>query len=138
MDSTAPDEPASEKTAFEETETDIEQNKKGDIQPTTSAKRKLQDEELLEEVCRNLAPNDLVPNSRNLQVTLSQILAMTEKNEGFVDYIASHRENKDGVQYLVKWIGYIGKTWECEEYVPPEAVRRYYSTIPSKKLKKNQ
>ena len=38
-----------------------------------------------------------------------------------VESVLDHRQNRRGLQYLVKWVGYVDATWEPEKYLKDEA-----------------
>ena len=83
----------------------------------------------LDDQCRQLEPNDIVPNRYNIDVTLSEILRKADENEGYVEYIERHRDTSSGREYLVKWIGFKARTWEQGEYVTEEVKKDYESSI---------
>ena len=95
--------------------------------PAKKIKRKIQHYYKLDDLCNDLDLGDLVPNSGNLNVTLEEVLEKAKVSEGFVDYIMSHKQGSHcQTLYEVKWVGYKDPTWEDEESLTVNALKRYW------------
>ena len=80
----------------------------------------------LEDVCKFLNSDELVPNSSDLEVTLKEVLEKDRRNEGYVEYIKMHQKASDGEErFYVKWIGFKKLSWEKAENIP-ENILAYY------------
>ncbi|XP_066922480.1 uncharacterized protein [Clytia hemisphaerica] len=88
-------------------------------------KRKAAFDDRLEDICRMLDDDDLVPNASDQEVTLKEVKEKDERNEGYVEYIKTHGKVKGGERYFVKWIGFKKLTWEKAEHIP-EHILSYY------------
>lgn len=69
---------------------------------------------------------DNVPNKSGKVVTLREVLDKSAQNEGFIDFIMTHREVNDRREYQVKWIGYRSPTWEVAENLPKPDLEEYF------------
>ncbi|XP_057308785.1 uncharacterized protein LOC130647077 [Hydractinia symbiolongicarpus] len=97
---------------------------------SNSRKRKVRDEavprEELDDEIQSLNLMDNVPNKSGKVVTLKEVLDKSAEDEGYVDFIATHRDNNGITQYQVKWIGYRSLTWEAAENLPKSDLEQYF------------
>ena len=83
----------------------------------------------LEDFCGKLNLHDKVPNRSCLEVTLQEVLQKAENDEGYIEYIESHRDTSIGKEYLVKWIGFKDLTWEKDENIPGDVKYSYDQSL---------
>uniref|UniRef100_A0A7M6DPT4 Chromo domain-containing protein n=1 Tax=Clytia hemisphaerica TaxID=252671 RepID=A0A7M6DPT4_9CNID len=78
----------------------------------------------------DLNDDDLIPNSRTLNVTKREVLHMAEQNEGFIENVESFRFSKAGKkEFMIKWIGYKKPTWEPEQLIPNKIISNYFASL---------
>ncbi|XP_066935366.1 uncharacterized protein [Clytia hemisphaerica] len=79
----------------------------------------------MEDFCEWLKPDDYVPNSLKLRVTLRQVVEKDKKGEGYIEKILDHYESTDGYMFSVKWVAYKEPTWTKGDGIPEEDLQPY-------------
>ena len=111
---------AEEESMSIDTEQPIKKKRKHD------KKKNITNNQDLDDQCLGLGLEDPVPNKAGLQVTLKEILEKTEKNEGYVEEIVSHRNIDGDTSYCVKWIVYKKLTWEMAVSISGDIITKYW------------